>query len=119
MNPVELRDVDAVEQFLAPHTAVLLFVGSGRNQAPDAVLSSLCASAPVGRAARAYPPGGAVDRRVRAFLTHLPQTDRACLVLMQGVVVLDVLRSTDVEAHGARGVAAQFAERFLTRLADG
>ncbi len=118
MDLIELRDADAVDQFLTRNSAVLLFVGSGRDQQPDAVLSSLCALAPVGKAARTHPYAGAADRRVRAFLTHLPQTDRACLVLMQGAVVLDVLRSTDVEAHGARGAAAHFTERFLTRLAD-
>lgn len=31
---------------------------------------------------------------------------------------MDVLRATDVEAHGARWAAAHFAERFLTRLAE-
>ncbi|MFD3936293.1 hypothetical protein ACFWSF_14860 [Streptomyces sp. NPDC058611] len=57
-------------------------------------------------------------RRGRRLLTHYPQTDRACLVLVQGLAVLDVLRSSDVEAHGARWAQAHFAERFLTRLAD-
>ncbi|OEJ30338.1 hypothetical protein [Streptomyces subrutilus] len=119
MDLIELRDADAVDRFLTRDWVVLLFVDSGRDQQPDAVLAALCARAPVGKAARTYPYGGAADRRVRAFLAHLPQTDRACLVLMQGAVVLDLLRSTDVEAHGARGAAARFAERFLTRLADG
>ncbi|MGW6862518.1 hypothetical protein [Streptomyces xanthophaeus] len=112
----ELRDATAVDEFLSRHTPALLLIDSAREQ-PDAVLSSLCALGPADKSAWAHPYGSTADRRVRQFLSHVPQTDRACLVLFQGAVVLDVLRSTDVEAQGARWAAARFAERFLTRLA--
>ncbi|MFD5932471.1 hypothetical protein [Streptomyces sp. NPDC060333] len=116
MALIELADADAVEDFLCRNKVVLLFVGSGRDEPADAVLEALCASGPVGRTART-PVVGAGDRSLRQLLTHYPQTDRACLVLVQGLAVLDVLRGSDVEAHGARWVEAHFAERFLPRLA--
>ncbi|MEU6311697.1 hypothetical protein [Streptomyces sp. NPDC047014] len=119
MALAELRDATAVDEFLSRPSPVLLLIGSADpDEQPDAVLASLCALGPTGTVARAHPYGGAADRRVRRYLSHLPQTDRACLVLMQGAVVLDVLRSTDVEAHGERWASAHFAERFLTPLAD-
>ncbi|MFD3675722.1 hypothetical protein [Streptomyces sp. NPDC058613] len=118
MPLIELVDADAVEDFLSRNTVVLLLIGSGRDQSAYAVLASLCALGPAGRAARTPPDGGGADRRVRGLLAHHPQTDRACLVLVQGLAVLDVLRASDVEAHGARWAQAHFAERFLTRLAD-
>ncbi|MGW7313791.1 hypothetical protein [Streptomyces sp. NPDC054865] len=119
MALTELRDATAVDDFLSRHTPALLLIDSGGlDEQPDAVLSSLCVLGPAHKIAWAHPYGGAADRRVRQFLLHLPQTDRACLVLFQGAVVLDVLRTTDVEAHGARWAVAHFAERFLTRLAD-
>ncbi|MEU9414941.1 hypothetical protein [Streptomyces sp. NPDC048272] len=115
----ELEDATAVEDFLARHTPVLLYIGpGGRDQRPDTVLTSLCALAPARSAAWARPHGGAADRYVRQLLTHLPQTDRACLVLIEGAVVLDVLRSTDVEAHGEEWAKAHFGERFLARLSE-
>ncbi|WP_404961598.1 hypothetical protein [Streptomyces sp. 147326] len=119
MAVIELRDASAVEHFLSRNTTVLLFAGHARDRPAGALMASLCALGPDGKVARTEPDGGAADRRVRRFLTRIPQTDRACLVLIQGATVLDVLRSTDVEAHGARWAAAHFAERFLTRLADG
>ncbi|MFJ4862352.1 MULTISPECIES: hypothetical protein [unclassified Streptomyces] len=119
MAVMELRDANAVEQFLAGNTTVLLFVGHRRDRPADAVMASLCALGPAGKVARTEPDGGAADRRARQFMTRIPHTDRACLVLIQGATVLDVLRSTDVDAHGARWATAHFAERFLTRLADG
>ncbi|MEU9107376.1 hypothetical protein AB0D54_24105 [Streptomyces xanthophaeus] len=119
MALTELRDATAVDDFLSRPTPVLLLIGSGgRDEQPDAVLAFLCALGPAPNVARAHPYGGAADRQVRQLLSHLPHTDRACLVLIQGSVILDVLRSTDVEAHGARWATARFAERFLTRLAD-
>ncbi|MFE9933653.1 hypothetical protein [Streptomyces sp. NPDC005533] len=112
-----LRDGIAVDDFLVGNTTVLLLVGSGQDRPTDAVMSALCALVPHGKVARTEPDQGAADRRVRQFLTPIPQTERACLVLLQGTTVLDVLRSTDVEAHGAQWVRAHFEERFLTRLA--
>ncbi|MGW7064872.1 hypothetical protein ACWGHM_41160 [Streptomyces sp. NPDC054904] len=115
----ELRDAAAVDDFVSRHTPALLLIDSGGlNEQPNAVLWSLCALGPAHKIDWAHPYGSTADRRVRQFLLHLPQTDRACLVLFQGAVVLDVLRITDVEAHGARWAAAHFAERFLLRLAD-
>lgn len=118
MALAELWDADAVKDFLSQNRPVLLFIGSGRDQPADRVLALLCATGPAGRAVRACPDGGAADLCVRRLLIRYPQTDRACLVLVHGLAVLDVLRSTDVEAHGARWARAHFAERFLTRLVD-
>ncbi|WP_030712546.1 hypothetical protein [Streptomyces sp. NRRL F-2580] len=118
MTLIELRDADAVDGFLFQSGTVLLFVGSSRSDPAAAVLASLCALAPTGRAARTEPGAGDAETRVREFLAHVPLTDRALLVLMHGSTVLDVLRSTDVEAHGSRWATGHYAERFLTRLAD-
>ncbi|MFD3327496.1 hypothetical protein [Streptomyces sp. NPDC058701] len=118
MSLIELPDAEAVDDFLSRDAVVLLFVGSGLDQPADAVLASLCALGPLGRVARTPQDAGAAEGRVRRLLTHYPQTDRACLALVHGLAVVDVLRSSDVEAHGARWAQAHFAERFLTRLAD-
>lgn len=114
-----LRDADAVDEFiLAQGEPVLLLISSGLHQRADEVMASLCeGEVPPGRVACAGPAGSTADRRAREFLTHIPHTDRACLVLMRGTSVLDVLRSTDVEAHGAQWAVAHFAERFLTPMA--
>ncbi|MFJ8143154.1 hypothetical protein [Streptomyces sp. NPDC096013] len=116
---VELRAAEDINEFLSSQDRrVAVFVGSGRQQAADAVLEALCDQEARARIGRAVPYGGAADRRLREFLVHIAHTDRACLVLLQGPVVLDILRSTDVEAHGAPWAAAYFALRFVPRSAD-
>ncbi|AZM56011.1 hypothetical protein DMA15_28290 [Streptomyces sp. WAC 01529] len=117
---VELRGAGDVDAFLSSRDrCVALFVGSGRQQAADAVLATLCDLGVHARIGRAVPYGGAADRRIRELVMRIAHTDRACLVLLRGTAVLDVLRSTDVEAHGAQWAAAQFALRFVPCLADG
>ncbi|MFF3699206.1 hypothetical protein [Streptomyces sp. NPDC002221] len=117
---VELREAEDVDAFVSSQDrAVVLFLGSNRQQEADAVLAALCDLAVDGRAGRAVPYAGAAHRRVGEFLTRIAHTDRACLILMHGTGVLDILRSTDVEAHGAQWTAAQFALRFMPHLADG
>lgn len=117
MALIELRTAYEVDAFIARNTVALLLVGSGRGQPADAVMASLCASVAHPQVARTEPDEGTADQHVRRLLEHYPHTDRACLALFQGSVLLDVLRSTDIEAHGARWAEAHFAERFLTRLA--
>ncbi|MET8291298.1 hypothetical protein ABZV80_39810 [Streptomyces sp. NPDC005132] len=118
MAPIELRDACAVDEFLSRNEVVLLVVGSGWSDRAAVVLTSLCALVPARRAARTDPDFGDAERRVREFLIQFPLTDRAVLVLMHGTTVLDMLRSTDVEAHGSRWAASQFVERFLARLVE-
>ncbi|MFJ3174842.1 hypothetical protein ACIPJK_29170 [Streptomyces roseus] len=118
MALIELRSADAVDGFLSGNAVVLLFVGSSRPDPAAAVLASLCALAPAGRGAKTEPDAGDAERRAREFLARFPLTDRASLVLMHGSTVLDLLRCTDVEAHGSLWAAARYAERFLTHLAD-
>lgn len=119
MALTELPDADSVDAFLSLPSPVLLLIGHRPGRPVDAVLASLCALGPHGRVARTGPDGSPADERARGFLTRIPHADRACLVLLKESTVLDVLRSTDVEAHGERWAAAHFAERFLTRLVDG
>ncbi|MFI1453844.1 hypothetical protein [Streptomyces roseus] len=101
MALIDLRSADAVDGFLSGNAVVLLFVGSSRPDPAAAVLASLCALAPAGRVAKTEPDAGEAEGRAREFLARFPLTDRASLVLMHGSTVLDVLRCTDVEAHGS------------------
>lgn len=114
---VELRDAGDVDAFLfAADSPVLLLVGSGQGRGADAVLAALCAQGPVGRTGRTRPGGG--EMHAREFLTRIPLTESSCLVLLRRAGVLDLLRGTDVEAHGARWAAAEYAARFAPRLAE-